>query len=208
MTYSVFTPEQGGSHRLDGATVTAFAGAVADNTIIGVRIESTNVDSPDPNGNLDLDETGYRVIGINAQSEPLTTFRFNNPIPICLPIPNQFGARLSDVSLAQMRSDGSVLPIGQRVAASTSGTVVCSTVAQLPSTFVVAARTPAETAPSDSQVSTDTNDAIDALLPDAGGYTPPAALPLLGFVLLIFSGILVIGSVRLNRNRAHRGPHC
>ena len=208
MTYSVFTPEQGGSHQLDGATVTAFAGAVADNTIIGVRIESTNVDSPDPNGNLDLGETSYRVIGINAQSEPLTTFRFNNPIPICLPIPNQFGTRLSDVSLAQMRSDGSVLPIGQRVAASTSGTVVCSTVAQLPSTFVVAARTPAETAPSDSQVSTDTNDAIDALLPDAGGYTPPAALPLLGFVLLIFSGILVIGSVRLNRNRAHRGPHC
>ena len=207
MTYSVFTPEQGGSHRLDGATVTAFAGAVADNTIIGVRIESTDVDRPDPNGNLDLGETSYRVIAINAQSEPLTTFRFNNPIPICLPIPNQFGTRLSDVSLAQMRSDGSVLPIGQRVAASTSGTVVCSTVAQLPSTFVVAARKPAETAPSDSQVSADTNDAIDALLPDAGGYAPHAALPLLGFVLLIFSGILFIASVRLNRNRAHRGSH-
>ena len=208
MTYSVFTPEQGGSHRLDGATVTAFAGAVADNTIIGVRIESTDVDRPDPNGNLDLGETSYRVIGINAQSEPLTTFRFNNPIPICLPIPNQFGTRLSDVSLAQMRSDGSVLPIGQRVAASTSGTVVCSTVAQLPSTFVVAARTPAETAPSDSQVSADTNDAIDALLPDAGGYAPPAALPVLGLVLAVLSGILVSGSVRLNRNRAHRGSHC
>ena len=205
--YAVFTPEQGGTSRLEGAVATAVAGAVANGMIIGVRIETAEIDSAQPAGNLALANNGYRVIGVNAQSEPLSGFRFNNPIPICLPIPDQFTTRLDDVRFAQMHSDGTVSPIGQRVASSTLGPVVCSTVAQLPSTFAVVARNPEQTVLVDSSTAADASESADALLPDAGGFAPDAALPLLVFVLAILSSGLAIVGVRLNLLNAARRVH-
>lgn len=209
-TYTVFTPEQGGSIQSEGVELSANAGAVPDNTIVGVRIAAVNDIGAAPNGLLDLADTGYRVVGINAQSAPVTGLRFDDPVPICLPVPTAFTSRLSDVSIAELESDGSVKPIGQRLAPSTGGTVVCATVNELPSTFVVVARQSEQPAPSEVEVSVDTGNEADAQLPDAGGFAPnPMLLALIALLAALIGGIMatVGSSSRLNGHRSHRSAH-
>lgn len=210
-TYSVFTPEQGGSLRSDGVMITAYSGAVADNTIVGVRVEAVSGAHTDPNGHLTVAETSYRVVGVNAQAQPLSRLQFNDPVPICLPIPDAFTTRLNDVSLAQVGSDGAVTPIGQRLAPSTTGTVVCSTVRELPSTFVVVARNSEGVPPVEATVTVavDTGNEADAQLPDAGGFAPsPLLLALTAVLLALLGGILAtVGNGRVNGYRTHRNAH-
>ena len=143
--YAVFTPADGGTFSDDasGATVTAEPGAVPDQTLIAVRAETlpaSDAGYGGLSGRFTLAPNPVRVTAADAQGEVLTTYRFDEAIQVCTPIPVEFLARLDVVTLVRLpESAGSLTVLGSTVfQGGSTGLRICGAVSQLPATVAVA----------------------------------------------------------------------
>ena len=147
--YSVFTPADGGTFTENEPiriSVNAPPGAVPDNTYIAIRASAVNPDDiinyqQTAAPRLTLGSNYARITAVDANGNPLTDYRLNEPAQVCLPMPDQFRDRLDAVAIVKLPDSNS-----ENIAALTSraftnppdGLRICAALSVLPATLVTA----------------------------------------------------------------------
>ena len=195
--YAVFTPVGGGMFTGTGITVSAEAGAIPDRQILGVSAAASSVQPPAavPGSTMTISGGLYDINGVQQSGDPpVQGFRLDDPLTVCLPLPDAFRANVSDVVLVERKSDGSYGILSTKLRQSAGGLNVCGSVSALPSTVGVAKLGVIE-APSVPEPTA----TVDG--PDAGATAPNASLVVIALVLGI-----VLFAVVLGASLARAGP--
>ena len=183
--YDVFTPVKGGMFTGTGITVSAAAGAVPDRQLIGVRAAVSDEQAPEPVPGALMTIAGnlYDIRGIQANSQPVSAYKLDEPLSACLPLPTEFRANISDIVLVERKTDGSYGILTSKLRQTPSGLNVCGGVSTLPATVGVAKLGAVEAPPPTPMPDIET--------PDTGATAPGYAVLLLTLLLgaLIFTGI-------------------
>ena len=202
--YAVFTPVEGGTFAGEGVTVTAAKSAVPDGELLGVAASASSiaVPAPTPGARLTLSGRFYDVNGVRRNGEsPVSGYRLDDPLTVCLPLPVAFRVKVSDIVLVDRRADGSLGIVGSKVRHTAGALTVCGSVGQLPATVAVAKMGIVEALP-------EPIDPITGEPPDTGGTAPGVSFAMLamwiGFGLV--AGVSIIGSASsmLRRQRIRR----
>ena len=197
--YAVFTPADGGTFSDDasGATVTAEPGAVPDQTLVAIRAETlsaTDAGYGRLSGRFTLAPDPVRVTAADAQGEVLSTYRFDEAVQVCTPIPAQFLARLDAVSLVRLpESAGNLTVLGSTVyQGGSTGLRICGAVSQLPATVAVARMgvTPTGTPSTDPDIGEI----------EAGGGAIPLQWPLWLALIALLAALTTAVFTRLRAN--------
>ena len=141
VAYTVFRPVEGGMFAGEGITVSAAKGAVPDRELIGVSAAASSVQAPEavPGARMTIARGLYDINGIQANGDaPVQGFRFDDPISVCIPMPTEFRANISDVVLVERKSDGSYGILSTKLRQSGGELSVCGSVSALPATVGVA----------------------------------------------------------------------
>ena len=141
VAYAVFTPVEGGTFSGEGISVTAPPGAVPDQDLIGVSATVTTLPVPEsgPTARLTVGGSFYAVNGVRRSGDaPVTGYTFDDPLTVCLPMPNEFRGRISDIVLVDRRADGTLGMLGSRVRVAEGVISACGNVSRLPVTLAVA----------------------------------------------------------------------
>ena len=195
--YTVFTPVGGGMFSGAGITVSAEAGAIPDRQILGVSAAVSSVQPPAavPGATMTVSGGLYDINGVQQSGDPpVQGFRLDDPLTVCLPLPDAFRANVSDVVLVERKSDGSYGILSTKLRQSAGGLNVCGAVSALPSTVGVA-KLGVIDAPPDPQPTATIGG------PDAGATAPNASL----LVVALGLGILLFAVV-LGASLARAGP--
>ena len=139
--YTVFRPVEGGMFTGEGITVSAAKGAVPDRELIGVSAAASSVQAPEavPGARMTIARGLFDVNGVqNDGDPPVLGYKFDDPISVCIPMPTEFRANISDVVLVERKSDGSYGILSTKLRQSASGLNVCGNVSTLPATVGVA----------------------------------------------------------------------
>ena len=195
--YTVFTPVGGGMFTGTGITVSAEAGAIPDRQILGVSAAASSVQPPAavPGATMTVSGGLYDINGVQQSGDPpVQGFRLDDPLTVCLPLPDAFRANVSDVVLVERKSDGSYGILSTKLRQSAGGLNVCGAVSALPSTVGVA-KLGVIDAPPDPQPTATIGG------PDAGATAPNASL----LVVALGLGILLFAVV-LGASLARAGP--
>lgn len=185
--YTVFTPVEGGTFTGTGITVSAAKGAVPDRQLLGVAATQSSVSAPEPSPGARMTVAGdlYDINGIQESgSSPLLDFTLDDPLTVCLPMPAEFRANISDVVAVERNFDGSYGILTTKLRQSAGELSVCGNVSTLPATVGVAKLGVVE-APPPTPVP-------DVVTPDTGASNPGmnlvAILLAMGVLLLMLSG--------------------
>ena len=184
--YTVFTPVEGGTFTGTGITVSAAKGAVPDRQLLGVAATQSSVSAPEPSPGARMTVAGdlYDINGIQESgSSPLLDFTLDDPLTVCLPMPAEFRANISDVVAVERNFDGSYGILTTKLRQSAGELSVCGNVSTLPATVGVAKLGVVE-APPPTPVP-------DVVTPDTGATNPGmnlVAILLAMGVLLMLSG--------------------
>ena len=168
IAYAVFTPVDGGTFSGENITVTAPAGAIPDQQLLGVAAARSDipVPAPFPGARLTIAAPYYEVNGVQRTGDaPVTAYNLDDPIRACMPIPAMFRADISDVAvISRATTDGSITILTSSIRQTPTGLAACGNIGQLPATVAVAnigiiEATPEPPAPEED-------------LPDTGATTP------------------------------------
>ena len=189
VAYAVFTPVEGGTFTGEGISVSAAPGAVPDEELIGVSATVTTLPIPEsgPTSRLTVGGSFYVVNGVQRTGDaPVTGYRFDDPVTVCLPMPNEFRGNISDIVLVDRRADGTLGMLGSRARVAAGVVSACGNVSQLPVTLAVARLgAPERVAPEPTP---------EIVPPDTGGSAPSAT----GATATLVLGILTLaGTVAL-----------
>ena len=191
--YTVFTPADGGTFTNNETiriAVIAPPGAVPDNTYIAIRARALN---PDDTANyqqtsaprLILAPNYTRILAVDANGNPLTDYRLNEPAQVCLPMPNQFRDRLDAVAIVKLPDNESenISPLTSRAFTNPpDGLRICAALSVLPATLTTARFGTQPTAtPNPEQY-------IGNI--ETGGTAPPVKWPIIATALLLISSII------------------
>lgn len=202
--YPVFTPEDGGGFTNDdGVTVNAPPGAVPDGELIGIFVGPSDEPPPivvDTGSPMTPGGGFFDVDGIQRNgSPPVDGIRLDEPVTVCLPLPDAWMASLSDVMLVATTPEGSMGLLSSMVRRERDRMVVCGNVSQLPATVSVA-----RLGPGPSTAVPDLNP-TGAVIPETGAASLPAAwVPwalLLGALVLVPVLALWFGKSRRGASR-------
>ena len=197
--YEVFTPEEGGTFTGEGFWITASTGIVPNAEYIGVRMfENGSASNAGMSGHrYTLGGTKYTVAAIDSERNSVASYRLNATVEICIPVPTEMRANISNVEMIATSDDGSqitVLSSSVRVVPSLS---VCGNTSTLP--VNVAAGIPGSPPPMPEP----TPDPEPAL-PATGGAGPASTVVLAwSFVIgvaLVSTGTLAVYHRRRRRN--------
>ena len=195
--YEVFTPEEGGTFTGQGFWTTASTGIVPNAEYIGVRMfENGSASNAGMSGHrYTLGGTKYTVAAIDSERNSVASYRLNATVEICIPVPTEMRANISNVEMIATSDDGSqitVLSSSVRVVPSLS---VCGNTSTLP--VNVAAGIPGSPPPMPEP----TPDPEPAL-PATGGAGPESNVVLIWALLmgvaLIATGIFAVSRRRRN----------
>ena len=168
IAYAVFTPVDGGTFSGEGITISAPAGAIPDQQLLGVAAARSDipVPTPFPGARLTIAAPYYTVNGVQRTGDaPVSGFALDDPIRACMPIPPMFRADISDVAvISRAQSDGSITILTSSIRQTESGLAACGNIGQLPATVAVANIGVIEATPEPPAPEED--------LPDTGGTTP------------------------------------
>ena len=197
--YAVFTPVDGGTFSGEGITISAPAGAIPDQQLLGVAAARSDipVPTPFPGARLTIAAPYYTVNGVQRTGDaPVSGYTLDDPIRACMPIPPMFRADISDVAVvARAQSDGSITILTSSIRQTPTGLAACGNIGQLPATVAVAnigviQATPEPPAPEED-------------LPDTGATAPgPWAVALI--MLAALAVLVATGIVRTHRNPSAR----
>ena len=139
--YSTALPTLGGGDFDGAASVSLPTSAVWNGTYVGVRISrqdsTANFGAPDNRYTLAGD--WYQVDLVNDEGQPIIDYQLQTPATVCLPLPTQFTAHLTEVTVVE--GLGSKRALTSRVRFdSDSGLRTCGTTSSLPGSFAAAIR--------------------------------------------------------------------
>lgn len=141
VAYAVFTPVDGGTFSGEGVTVTADAGAIPDQQLLGVSasVSPVPVPEPTPGTKLTLSGSFYDVNGVQRSGDaPVSGYNLDEPLSVCLPMPDAFRANISDIVIVNRSAEGSLGILASTLVQSGGSLTVCGNIGQLPATVAVA----------------------------------------------------------------------
>ena len=204
VAYAVLTPVDGGTFDGDGIRITAPKGAVPDRQILGVSADVSEVRAPDavPGASMTIAGNLYEINGITESGDPpVMGFRLEGPLSVCLPLPDEFRANVSDVVLVQRNPDTSYGILSTKLRQAGGTLHVCGSLSAIPATVGVA-KLGTVIAPEPTPTP------VDPQGPDAGATAPStnmAAVALgLGVALLAMAILFAAIWRRINRNMQDR----
>ena len=200
VAYTVFTPVAGGTYEGTGITISAPKGVVPDRQILGVSAEVSEIRAPDAVAGASMTIAG-RLYEINAIQEsgdpPVMGYRLEGPLSVCLPLPDEFRANVSDVVLVQRNPDSSYGILSTKLRQMSGSLNVCGSVSALPATVGVAKLGLVQAIPV-------TPTPVDPQGPDAGATAPSTnmAAVALGFGVALLAMAVIFAAIwrRFNRN--------
>lgn len=200
VAYTVFTPVAGGTYEGTGITISAPKGVVPDRQILGVSADVSEIRAPDAVAGASMTIAG-RLYEINAIQEsgdpPVMGYRLEGPLSVCLPLPDEFRANVSDVVLVQRNPDSSYGILSTKLRQMSGSLNVCGSVSALPATVGVAKLGLVQAIPV-------TPTPVDPQGPDAGATAPSTnmAAVALGFGVALLAMAVIFAAIwrRFNRN--------
>ena len=189
--YTVFTPVGGGMFTGAGITVSAESGAVPDREILGVNAAVSSAQPPAAVAGSTMTIAGslFDINGIQANGDPpVSGFRLDDPLSVCLPLPDAFRANVSDIVLVERKSDGSYGILSTKLRQGAGGGLnVCGSVSALPATVGVAKLGVVQAPPVTEPTAT-----VEG--PDAGATAPNASFVVIALILGIVLFAFVLGA--------------
>ena len=197
--YSVFTPAQGGTFTTDdsSAEITASINAVQGCEHIGIRIDkggsAVNVNSAlyryTLAGNL------YSVQAVDASGSPISDYRFNSAVQVCVPLPPALRGNITDIRVLKVSSDGTLTALTSKILARPNGSPsVCGALSQLPAEIAAGKRG----APDPTVVPMPTA-TPETMFPETGGRAVSYAWVLV--IALLGAGVVMLGTATLRRRK-------
>ena len=199
IAYAVFTPVDGGTFNGEGITVSAPAGAIPDQQLLGIAAASSDipVPTPFPGARLTIAAPYYDINGVQRTGDsPVSAYNLDDPIRACMPIPAMFRADISDVAVVnRSAADGSITILTSSIRQTDSGLAACGNIGQLPATVAVANIGVIEATPEPPAPEED--------LPDTGA-TAPGIWMLATIMLAALAVLVATGIIRTHRNASTR----
>ena len=190
--YSVITPAEGGEFMGDDVAVTFPRGALHGCTYLGLRayaVADAYAATRVRYGNWTVGGRRYAVDLASSEGQTLANVVTRRPADVCVPLPDEFRATLSGLTLLR-EIGGGVQELTSKVRRhDTIGYTLCGSVSEFPAIVVAASRGDfgSTVAPSPTP---------DAEAPEAGGSAPSGMYVLLAFLL----GVLTLtGMYRFGR---------
>ena len=126
--YEVFTPVDGGEFIGDNVSVIADPGAVPNLQIIGIRAvedgPASNVGQTDQR--MTLEGNYFDVYAVDASGQLLTRYILDDPLEVCIPVPQQLVSELATVAMSSVQDDGSLTVLSSKFRITDSGVRVCA----------------------------------------------------------------------------------
>ena len=198
--HSVFTPEEGGdAESPDGAcTLRAPVGAVANGELIGVSLQTGDVEALD--GRYATGDVSCSISAVDSDGDAIASYVLEDPAEVCIPVPPPFRSRIVDVQMASI-SDGVVKTVFGgtiRIVGNSGEIELCGEVSELPAT--VSALLPIGLLPPEALVTP----APSPVSPDTGGYGPRSTAAFVLLLLLAGAVVAMAVFVTLGIRRAPR----
>ena len=201
IAYAVFTPVDGGTFSGEGITISAPAGAIPDQQLLGVAAARSDIPVPEPfpGARLTIAAPYYDINGVQRTGDaPVSAYNLDDPIRACMPIPAMFRADISDVAvISRSAADGSITILTSSIRQTATGLAACGNIGQLPATVAVAnigiiQATPEPPAPEED-------------LPDTGATAPsPWASAWAAIAAALVMSTAIISTRRRARHSAAR----
>ena len=188
VAYAVFTPVEGGSFAGEGYSLTAGPGAVANGEFIGIAVKPIGDASSVASTwhRYTFGGRRYAIGVIDAEGETITEYSLNHVASVCVPLPDELRANISDIVMAATRSGDGFTVLSTRVRITPDGVAVCGNISTLPADVTVGRSGP-PLAEDDPIV----EPAEDEPLPDTGGSAPASTHLVL---LLILGSFALLGA--------------
>ena len=202
VAYAVFTPVDGGTFSGEGVTVSAEPGAIPDQQLLGVAasVSPVPVPEPTPGAKLTLSGSFYDINGVQRVGDaPVSGYTLDDPLSVCLPLPDMFRANISDIVIVNRSSEGSLGILASTLRQSGGALSVCGRIGQLPATVAVAKMGIVEPPPPE---------VLDPIVgPDTGATAPSNNTATMAFVLgaAVLAGAAGAAGINAIRRRRMRG---
>ncbi len=186
-TYSVITPAEGGEFNGEGVSVTVPRSALSGCGYIGLRaytVLETGASARARYGNWTAGGMRYAVDAASSAGVKLANVVMRRPADVCVPLPDEFRATLSGLTLLR-ELGGGVQPLTSTVRRdATLGFRLCGAVSEFPVVVVAASR-------GDFGVTVAPSPTPEAAVPETGGGAPTLVYVMLAFAL----GVLVLTGI-------------
>ena len=191
--YSVITPAEGGEFMGDDVAVTFPRGALHGCTYLGLRayaVADAYASTRVRYGNWTVGGRRYAVDLASSDGQSLANVVTRRPADVCVPLPDEFRATLSGLTLLR-EIGGGVQELTSKVRRhDTIGYTLCGSVSEFPAVVVAASR-------GDFSSTVAPSPTPEAETPEAGGSAPGGMYVLLAFLLgiLTLTGMHRIGRI-------------
>lgn len=193
--YEVFTPEGGGVFTGEGFSFTAGAGVIPDGEYVGIRVsdEGSASNTGMTHQRYMLAGNRYQISAIDATNAAISSYELRLPATVCLSLPDELRANISELALVTINSDGSLTILSASVRLNKSDLSVCGNLSSLPATIAVGSAGRPDAIPTATP-------ALTPIPPEAGGTAPTSSG--VSWILTLGLAILLIGIVTaFNRRR-------
>ncbi len=186
-TYSVITPAEGGEFMGDSVSVTVPRGALSGCGYVGLRayaVVDAGASAGARYGNWTAGGMRYAVDAASADGTKLANMVVGRPADVCVPLPDEFRAKLSGLTLLR-ELGGGVQELTTKVRRQAMlGYTLCGAVSEFPAVVVAASR-------GDFGVIVAPTPTLEVEAPETGGGAPTFVYVILAFVLglLVLTGI-------------------
>ena len=186
-TYSVITPAEGGEFMGDSVSVTVPRGALSGCGYVGLRAyvaADAGASTRARYGSWTAGGMRYAVDAASADGTKLANMVIGRPADVCVPLPDEFRAKLSGLTLLR-ELGGGVQELTTKVRRhATQGYTLCGAVSEFPAVVVAASR-------GDFGVIVAPTPTLEVEAPETGGGAPTFVYVILAFVLglLVLTGI-------------------
>ena len=199
--YEVFTPVDGGEFIGEDVSVVGDPGAVPNGEIIGVRADADGVASNvgQTHQRVTLDGMYYRIAGVDAFGVRLKGYVLDDPLEVCVPVPDRLRRNISSLAMVSERADGTFALLSSNVRLSDSGVNICGKLSQLSARIAVGQVGSPSGLPSPTPLPTPE-------APDTGGTTPFSTAALVLILALITSMALMSWTLLRGRKQPTFSP--
>ena len=186
--YEVFTPVEGGTFAGEGYSIVAPSGAVPNGEFIGVRMSDDGAAS-----NLGMTHQRYTLGGnmygihaVDGTGAAISDYVLDDPAKVCVPLPDMFRARISDLALVTINSDSTLTILAATVRLNSDGgggASVCGNLSNMPASVAVGSTGAPDAIPTATPIPTPEP-------PDTGGTAPSSDNGILWLMLIL--GVVAI----------------
>ena len=187
--YAVFTPEEGGTFTGEGYSLSAGPGAVTNGEFIGISVAPSGAAS---NAGMTwhrytLGGSAYAISVVNAAGQRISTYALQEPVSVCLPLPDEIRTKIADVVVAASDDIRGLTVLATTVKLSDTQVLACGAISTLPARVAVGTvGAPEEPIPETPETPETDHEA----LPGTGGFAPMETL----LLLLALAGTAVFTS--------------